>query len=295
MRRLHFNDDGTDMSKKSKEERYAKSGDILRVLTIGDVVGKPGRDVLIKRLRDVRERYDVDFVIANSENAAGGSGLTPEIYNAIVKAGVDCVTLGDHAFRQKSILPVLNSNDQRIVRPANISPEAPGRGWTILEAPANSGRPAVRIGVAAMLGRVFMQTQSDNPLFAVDRILERFSETRVRFIDFHAEATSEKQILGRYLDGKVSAVLGTHTHVATADEQIFPNGTAFQCDVGMTGPFESIIGRKIECVIDNFRTCRPTFFDVAANDARINGTFVDVEPATGKARAIFRLNFSIDD
>lgn len=290
-----FSYDESDMSKKGKEDRFEKAAGNLRVLMIGDVVGKPGRDVLIKRLSDVRTRYDVDFVIANSENAAGGSGLTPEIYNAIVNAGVDCVTLGDHAFRQKSILPILNSNDARIVRPANISPEAPGKGWTILEAPANNNRPAVRIGVAALLGRVFMQTQGDNPLFAADKIVERFGEIRVKFIDFHAEATSEKQILGRYLDGRVSAVLGTHTHVATADEQIYPNGTAFQCDVGMTGPFESIIGRNIECVVDNFRTCRPTSFDVASNDARINGTFVDVDPASGKARAIRRLNFAMDD
>ena len=282
------------MLKKEKDDRFEKS-DSLRILMVGDVVGKPGRDVVIKRMRDIRERYEIDFVVCNAENAAGGSGITPEIYNAIVKAGVDCVTLGDHAFRQKSFLPVLRSNDQRVVRPANLPSEAPGRGWTILEAPATDKRPAVKIGVAALLGRVFMQTQGDNPLAAADKLLEKFADVRARFLDFHAEATSETQIMGRYLDGRFSAVLGTHTHVATADEQIFPNGTAFQCDVGMTGPFESVIGRKIENVVENFRTGLPTSFDVASGDARLNGTIVDVDPALGKARAIRRLNFGIDD
>ncbi|MBQ9811745.1 MAG: YmdB family metallophosphoesterase [Thermoguttaceae bacterium] len=282
------------MLKKEKDDRFEKN-DSLRVLMVGDVVGKPGRDVVIRRMRDIRETYEIDFVVCNAENAAGGSGITPEIYNAIVQAGVDCVTLGDHAFRQKSFLPVLRSNDQRVVRPANLPSEAPGRGWTILEAPATEKRPAVKIGVAALLGRVFMQTQGDNPLAAADKLLEKFADVRARFLDFHAEATSETQIMGRYLDGRFSAVLGTHTHVATADEQIFPNGTAFQCDVGMTGPFESVIGRKIDSVVENFRTSLPTSFDVASGDARLNGTIVDVDPALGKARAIRRLNFGIDD
>ncbi len=203
------------MLKKEKDDRFEKN-DSLRVLMVGDVVGKPGRDVVIRRMRDIRETYEIDFVVCNAENAAGGSGITPEIYNAIVQAGVDCVTLGDHAFRQKSFLPVLRSNDQRVVRPANLPSEAPGRGWTILEAPATEKRPAVKIGVAALLGRVFMQTQGDNPLAAADKLLEKFADVRARFLDFHAEATSETQIMGRYLDGRFSAVLVTRTHVATA-------------------------------------------------------------------------------
>lgn len=282
------------MVKKDKDDQFEKNG-ALRVLMVGDVVGKAGRDVVVQRMADIKERYAINFVVCNAENAAGGSGLTPEIFNALMKAGVDCVTLGDHAFRQKSFLPVLSSSDQRVVRPANVSPEAPGRGWTILEAPANGNRPAVKIGIAALLGKVFMQPPGDNPLVAVDRIVERFADVRVRFLDFHAEATSEMQMMGRYLDGRFSAVLGTHTHVATADEQILPNGTAFQCDVGMTGAFESIIGRKIECVIEHFRTCRPTTFEVASEDPRLNGTIVDVDPDFGKAKAIRRLNFAIDD
>lgn len=282
------------MAKHEKEEILDKNG-AARVLMIGDVVGKPGRDVLIKRLQDIRSRFQIDFVIANSENAAGGSGITPEIYNAILRAGVDCVTLGDHAFRQKAIMPVLMSGDPRIVRPNNLSPEAPGKGWTVLEIPASEERPALKVGVAALIGRVFMNLPGDNPLFAADKLVEKFADTRVRFLDFHAEATSEKQIMGHYLDGRWTAVLGTHTHVATADEQIFPGGLAFQCDVGMTGPFESIIGRKVDCVLENFRTCRPTTFEVASKDVRINGTFVDVDPVSGKARAVRRLNFGADD
>ena len=160
------------MAKHEKEEILNKNG-AARVLMIGDVVGKPGRDVLIKRLQEIRSRFQIDFVIANSENAAGGSGITPEIYNAILRAGVDCVTLGDHAFRQKAIMPVLMSGDPRIVRPNNLSPEAPGKGWTVLEIPASEERPALKVGVAALIGRVFMNLPGDNPLFAADKLVEK--------------------------------------------------------------------------------------------------------------------------
>ncbi|MBQ9875114.1 MAG: YmdB family metallophosphoesterase [Thermoguttaceae bacterium] len=281
------------MSTKTKDSSLEKNPDLVRVLMIGDVVGKAGRDVLVKNLPEIRESRQIDFVIVNAENAAGGSGLTPDIYVAILAAGTDCVTLGDHAFRQKSILPILNSDDKRVVRPMNLPPEAPGRGWTVLDVPASGTRPAAKIGVLALLGRVFMQTQSDNPLLAADKALERFSGVKIRFLDFHAEATSEKQIMGRYLDGRFSAVLGTHTHVATADEQIFPGGTAFQCDVGMTGAFDSIIGRKIEPVVEHFRTAKPATFDCASGSPAINGAIVDVDPANGKARQIRRLVYPV--
>lgn len=270
-------------------------GCVLRILTVGDVVGKPGRDILIQRTREIRERFKLDFVVANAENAAGGSGLTPEIYKAIIENGVDCVTLGDHAFRQKAIFSILNSDDPRIVRPGNYPPEAPGRGWTVLEVPATSERPAVRVAVFALLGRVFMQP-IDCPLRAADKILDKIpADVRVRVLDFHAEATSEKQTTGRYLDGRVSAVLGTHTHVATADETILPGGTAFQCDIGMTGPFDGIIGRRYDRVLETTKTFRPTVFEVATGDARLNGTIVDVDSATGKAVKIERLVFRAND
>ncbi len=270
-------------------------GSVLRILTVGDVVGKPGRDILIQRTREIRERFKLDFVVANAENAAGGSGLTPEIYKAIVENGVDCVTLGDHAFRQKAIFSILNSDDPRIVRPGNYPPEAPGRGWTVLEVPATSERPAVRVAVGTLLGRVFMQP-IDCPLRAADKMLDKIpADVRVRVLDFHAEATSEKQTMGRYLDGRVSAVLGTHTHVATADETILPGGTAFQCDIGMTGPFDGIIGRRYDRVLETTKTFRPTVFEVATGDARLNGTIVDVDSATGKAVKIERLVFRAND
>ena len=273
----------------------AKEREEARVLMIGDVVGKPGRDVVVQRLGDIRTRYQVDFVIANVENAAGGSGVTPEIYNALLNAGIDCATLGDHAFRQKSFIPVYRSSDRRVVRPANLQPDAPGKGWTVLEIPATESRAAVKIGVAALLGRYFMPTPGDSLLPAVDKILERFADVKVRFIDLHAEATSEKQLVARYLDGKVTAALGTHTHVATADERVLPNGTAFQCDVGMTGPFESVIGRKIDSVLEHYRTGCPVSFEVANGFARLNGTLVDVDPSSGKATRVQRLDFGIED
>ncbi|MDO5310090.1 MAG: TIGR00282 family metallophosphoesterase [Planctomycetia bacterium] len=267
----------------------------LRVLMAGDVVGKPGRDIILARLCELRSHFSLDFVVVNAENAAGGSGLTPEIYNALMNAGVDCITLGDHAFKQKSIYPVLNSSDSRIVRPANFPPDAPGRGWIVLEAPATEKRPATTVAVAALMGRVFMKEMADNPILAADKLVERLAHTRVRLLDFHAEATSETQMLGRYLDGRFSVVLGTHTHVATADERILPRGTAFQCDVGMTGAFESIIGRDIEPVLDAFRTCRSATFTVAREDVRLNGTIVDIDPISGKALDIKRLELRMDE
>ena len=277
----------SDVPPKAKE-------DALRALMIGDVVGKPGRMVITRNLPEIRARYDVDFVVANAENAAGGSGITPEIHNALLRAGVDCITLGDHAFRAKSIFPILNSKSPRIVRPANFPSEAPGYGMVVVDAPGNSKRPAVQIAVLTLLGRIFIQQPVDNPLTTAEKLLARVPDVRVRLVDFHSEATSESQIMGRFLDGKVSAVFGTHTHVATADETIFPGGTAYQTDVGMTGPFESIIGRNIENVVDNFRTGRPNNFDVAERDLRINGTLVDLDYVSGRALSIERFVFAED-
>jgi metallophosphoesterase (TIGR00282 family) len=231
----------------------------------------------------LRQQENLDLVIVNGENAAGGSGITPEMYRQLIDAGVDCVTLGDHIYRRKQIMPVLESSD-RIVKPANFPGEAPGRTWTIV-----AGSNGVRAAVCVVLGRVFMRPV-DCPFDALDRVLAEVpSDCKVIVVDVHAEATSDKQLLGRYLDGRVSAVLGTHTHVPTADEQIFPAGTAFQCDVGMTGPHDSILGRRIDRVMETTRTFRPTPFDVAKGDVRLHGTVVDVDPATGRAREIRRL------
>ncbi|MCG8450555.1 MAG: YmdB family metallophosphoesterase [Pirellulales bacterium] len=255
----------------------------MRLLFIGDIVGRPGRDMVVRAVPGLRMRHGLDVVIANAENAAGGSGLTPSIYRALVQGGLDAITLGDHVYRRKEIGSVLTS-EENIVRPANLPEEALGRRWTVVE--AGDGTP---VGIFCMLGQLFMKPV-DSPWRTADKVLAEFpSDVRVRLVDFHAEATSESQLMGHYLDGKVSAVLGTHTHVPTADECILPGGTAFQCDVGMTGPFQSILGRRIDRVMETTLTANPTQFEVASGDLRLCGTLVDVDAASGLASSIERL------
>jgi metallophosphoesterase (TIGR00282 family) len=255
----------------------------VRILFIGDIVGKPGRDIVCASIQGLVAKYKLDLIIANAENAAGGSGLTPAIYRELVRAGVDAITLGDHVYRRKEIYSVLE-NEPNIVKPANLPPESVGRDWAVVQ--ARNGTP---VAFACLLGQLFMKPV-DSPWQAVDRVLQAMpKDVKVRFIDFHAEATSDMQIMGRYLDGRATAVLGTHTHVPTADECILPEGTAFQCDVGMTGPFESIIGRRIDRVMETTLTGRPTEFDVATKDVRLCGTIVTVDPDSGRATAIERL------
>jgi metallophosphoesterase (TIGR00282 family) len=257
----------------------------VRLLFIGDIVGKPGCRVLSRALPELRRRESLDLVIANAENAADGSGITANLHRKLIRAGVDCVTLGDHVYRRAEIIPVMEA-EANIVRPANYPEAAPGKRWTVVT--AGNGVP---VAVFVVLGRVYMRPV-DCPFTASDRVLEELPpEAIVRVVDVHAEATSDKQLLGRYLDGRVAAVLGTHTHVATADEQILPNGTAFQCDVGMTGPCASILGRKIDRVTETTITFRPTMFQVATGDVRLHGTIVDIDEGTGKALAIRRFVF----
>lgn len=255
----------------------------MRILVIGDIVGKPGRDIVIRSVPRLVDHERLDFVIANGENSADGSGITPAIYRSLIQCGVDCITLGDHIYRRSEINDTLES-EANIIKPANFPENAPGRGWTVLRA-----RNGVSVGVISLLGRVFMRPV-DCPFMAADRVLEAMpDEVRVRVLDFHAEATSDKQLMGRYLDGRVSAVLGTHTHVTTADEQIYPHGTAFQCDLGMTGPHDSILGRRIDRVMETTLSFRPTQFQIASGDIRLHGTIVDVAPEDGRATAIRRL------
>ncbi|MFO0906639.1 MAG: TIGR00282 family metallophosphoesterase [Pirellulales bacterium] len=257
----------------------------MRLLLIGDIVGKPGRRILLHFLEKIRIAERLDFVIANGENAAEGSGITPQIYFDLIGAGVDCLTLGDHIYRRKEIYAVLE-REERVVKPANYPAEAPGRPWTVV-----ASRGGDKVAVVSLLGRVFMRP-SDCPFRAADRVLgELPADVRVRVVDFHAEATSDKQLMGRYLDGRVSAVLGTHTHVPTADEQILPGGTAFQCDVGMTGPHDSILGRRIDRVLETTLTFRPSEFEVAKKDVRLHGSIVTIDPSTGRASAIERYVF----
>jgi metallophosphoesterase (TIGR00282 family) len=255
----------------------------MRILLIGDIVGKPGRKIVARALPGLRLREQIDFVVANGENSADGSGITPAIYRALLRSGVDCVTLGDHIYRRQEIDETLR-NETNIVKPANYPAEAPGRDYAIVESAGG-----VSVAVISLMGRVFMKPV-DCPFKAADRVLTEIpSEVKVRFVDVHAEATSDKQLLARYLDGRVSAVLGTHTHVPTADEGILPGGTAFQCDVGMTGPYDSILGRRVDRVMQTTITFEPTHFDVADGDVRLCGTLVDIDEATGLATSIRRI------
>ncbi|HMO87004.1 MAG TPA: TIGR00282 family metallophosphoesterase, partial [Lacipirellulaceae bacterium] len=255
----------------------------MRLLFIGDVVGRPGRDIICRTVPRLIQDHRLDLVIANAENAAGGSGLTPAIYRELIAAGVDGITLGDHVYRRREIMPVLES-ESNIVRPANLPDEAVGRRWATVTA-----RDGTTVGFLVLLGQLYMKP-ADSPYRVADAVLAAMpADVRVRLVDFHAEATSEAQMMGRYLDGRVSAVLGTHTHVPTADECVFPGGTAFQCDVGMTGPFDSILGRRIDRVLETRLTANPTQFDVAEGDVRLCGTIVEIDAATGRATAIERV------
>lgn len=255
----------------------------MRIFFIGDIVGSPGRRIVVNMLRQFKRREGVDLAIANAENADGGSGLSCAQYRELVDAGVDGITLGDHIYRRKEIYSILQT-ESNIVKPANFPASAPGRDWAVVNGP--SGDSAAMI---SLLGRTFMRPV-DCPFQAVDRVLALIPPAvKVILVDFHAEATGDKQLMGRYLDGRVTAVLGTHTHVATADERILPGGTAFQCDVGMTGPFDGILGRRYDRVLETTLTFRPTPFDVAENDVRLCGALLDVDAASGKAVAIQRV------
>lgn len=260
----------------------------MRILHIGDIVGKPGRQIVKQALPNLRRREAIDFVIANGENCAGGTGITPENHKQLLEWGVDCITLGDHIYRRRQITSTLE-RESTILKPANYPNSSPGRGWTVLDAADGS-----RVAVLSLLGRVFMKPV-DCPFTMADRALAAIAKENVKIIcvDFHAEATSDKQLMGRHLDGRVTSVLGTHTHVTTADEQILPGGTAFQCDLGMTGPHRSIIGRRIDRVLQTTMTFYPTAFEVAEGDVQLSASLVDVDPQTGRANAIRRV--SVDE
>ncbi len=256
----------------------------LNILFIGDVVGSPGRKTVSQVLPRLIRRWDLGLVVCNAENAAGGSGLTARCHEELVDAGVDVVTLGDHVYRKDEVFNLFEKTD-RLLRPANFPPDAPGGTFALAEA-----RDATLVGVFTLLGRTHMRPV-DCPFRAADRVLEQVRpEVKVIVVDIHAEATSDKQLLGRYLDGRVTAVLGTHTHVATADEKIMPRGTAYQTDVGMTGPHDSILGRRYDRVLAATLTFVPHYFEVATGDPRLNGALVEVDHATGRALAIRRVS-----
>jgi metallophosphoesterase (TIGR00282 family) len=255
----------------------------VRLLFVGDVVGKPGRRILTQSLAGLRIEEQLDLVVVNAENSASGSGLTPANYRELIDAGIDCITMGDHVYRRREIFKTMRS-EARIVKPANYPPQSPGKPYTVITTRGN-----VRVAIFCLLGRVFMPPV-DCPFTAAERVLSELpDDVSVIVVDFHAEATSDMQVMGRLLDGRVSAVLGTHTHVPTADEHIMPGGTAFQCDVGMTGPMDSIIGRRVDRVLETVRTFRPKHFEVATGDPRLQGSIIDIDASTGRATAIKRI------
>lgn len=256
----------------------------VNILCIGDVVGKPGRGMVADHLGDLVGERQIDLVICNAENAAGGSGLTPQMFRKLLHYGVDVVTMGDHVYRKRELVAVMDSSD-RIVRPANLAATAAGRTFTV--APTKNG--SHQVGVACLLGQMFMKA-SDSPWSAVDRVLtEMPQDVRIRVIDFHAEATSEKIAIGWHLAGRASVVFGTHTHVPTADADVLPGGTAFVSDVGMTGPYDSVLGRRKDRVLSALTTSMPTHFQVALGDPRLCAVLVAVDPDSGRAESIERV------
>lgn len=259
------------------------AGEPIRILFLGDVVGEPGRKGVSVLLPVLKDELKVDFAIVNGENAAGGRGITPKIAIGLMRAGAAVITTGDHIWDQKDIIPFM-AEEPRLLRPLNYPADAPGQGTLVLE--TRKGK----IGVINLQGRVFMKEGMENPFPAVAAAVAQMrEETPVIFVDFHAEATSEKVAMGWHLDGLVTAVVGTHTHVPTADEWILPKGTAFQSDAGMCGPMESVIGSEIQPVLDRFHTALPTKFGVGRGAVRVNGVLVTADPATGRALAIERV------
>ena len=261
----------------------------MKLLFIGDIVGKPGRKAVRYFLPRLRETLGLDFVVANGENSAGGSGITPATASEIFEAGVDVITCGDHLWDQREVVSLLN-NEPRFVRPENYPEGTPGQGFCVQQI---GGLPP--IGVLNLQGQTFMKP-IENPFYAADAAVDELREqTPIILVDMHAETTSEKIAMGRFLDGRVSAVIGTHTHVQTADEHIFPGGTAFLCDAGCTGPQESILGREIEPIIQRFLTYQPQRFAVASKQVTLNGAVIDIDELSGKATSIERVSELLPD
>jgi hypothetical protein len=260
----------------------------MRILVVGDIVGSPGRMALARIVGRMRAAGEVDFVIANAENAAGGRGLTLSLAEELFRAGADVLTTGDHVWDQKELAKHIDK-EPRILRPANYAPECPGKGWITVETPAG------RVTVIDLVGRVFMGP-ADCPFHAADRILNAGAGLgKIVIVDLHGEATSEKIAMGRYLDGRVSAVVGSHTHVQTSDEAILPKGAAYITDLGMTGPKDSVLGRDVESVLRKFLTGMPSPFQVASKDVCLEGMLITVDEKIGNATRIKRVREKIAD
>ncbi len=256
----------------------------LRILCLGDVVGRPGRQILQQKLHDLVRQRQVDLVVANAENIAGGSGITANLFHKIRSYGVDVVTLGDHLYRRVDIVPTMQSSE-RIVRPANLAIGAAGRGFTVVQTAGG-----VSVAVFALLGRIFVNLPSDDPFAAADRVLDQIPDSvRICVCDIHAEATSEKIALSYWMDGRCSVIFGTHTHIPTADAKILPNGSAYQTDLGMCGPYDSVLGRRKDRVIKYMTTNMPQPFEIATGDVRMCGLLAEVDPETGRALSVERI------
>jgi metallophosphoesterase (TIGR00282 family) len=253
---------------------------MLKLLFIGDVVGRPGRDIIQERLVRIRSEHSIDFVIANAENAAAGAGITGSIAKSLLESGVDAITLGDHVWDQRGWESEITQID-RVCRPANLPSKCPGWDHVIVET------RGFRVAVFTVLGRSFMNTKADCPFLTADRLIEQLkAQADAIIVEIHAEATSEKQALGWYLDGRVTAVVGTHTHVPTADARVLPRGTAFMCDLGMTGPYASVLGRAIDPIVQRFIDGMPRRFDVATDDVRLSGALIEIDASMAHASKI---------
>ncbi len=262
----------------------------MKILFIGDIVGNPGRRAVNEFLRKLNKTSEnlYDFIIANGENAAGGRGLTFDVVDGLLAAGVSAITTGNHVWDQKEIFDFVDTTPQ-LIRPANYPTEVPGRGFTIVS--SADGRS--KLGVINLAGQIFMNRYT-NPFHALDEILpELKAETPYVILDFHAEATSEKIAMGWHADSKVGAVVGTHTHVQTADERILPQGTAYITDVGMTGPHDSVIGSRIEKVVESFLTMMPSRFGVAKDNIKLNAVEIELDDETGLALSIERIQYQV--
>ena len=260
----------------------------MKLLFLGDIVGEPGRRAVRMLLEDLVQREGIDFVVANGENSAGGNGITAGIASELFGYGVDIITTGDHVWDQKETASFLTT-ESRVLRPANYPPGVPGSGVIVWNKP---GLPPV--AVLNLQARTFMPSLENPFLLAQSEVARLRTATRIILVDFHGEATSEKIAMGRMLDGSVSAVIGTHTHVQTADEQVFPGGTAYLTDAGFTGPHDSVLGRQIEPVLKRFQTGLPQRFEVANGQVRLQGALVDIDPSTGHAKSICRISELLD-
>ena len=261
----------------------------MRALLIGDVIGKPGRQALERFVIPLRKELGVDLVVVNCENSAGGLGVTPLVAEEMFKAGADVLTSGNHVWKKPEALQLLKL-DHRVLRPANYPAAAPGSGAVVIETLGGQ-----KVGILNIQGRVFMEP-TDCPFQAATREVERLRKsTPMIIVDIHAEATSEKVAMGWFLDGKVSCLFGTHTHIPTSDERILPNGTAYLTDVGMTGPYDSVIGRKTEQILEKFLTGLPVKSEVAGGNVQLRALVVDIDPVSGKATRIERLTKSLSE